>query len=75
FDEKQAKKRFNRSPQKRKSVFDEANIHEYKEKKSKKVKVKSSFAELTPLIDITANGYFQLNHEEGYFDIVQLTSK
>ncbi|MYL39827.1 hypothetical protein [Halobacillus litoralis] len=76
FDEKQTKNRLDRSPkQKRTTVFDESNIQEQKDKKSRKVKIKSSFAELSPLIDITANGYFQLNHEEGYFDIVQLTSK
>lgn len=61
--------------QKQRSVFDEANIQEQKERKSKKIKVKSSFAEISPVIDMTANGYFQLNHEEGYFEIVQLTSK
>lgn len=57
------------------AIFDEKNIQIEKKKRTKKEKVKSSFAEIAPVIDITANGYFQLSDGNGYFDIVQLTSK
>jgi hypothetical protein len=56
------------------SIFDESNIETKKDDKPKKIKVKSSFAEISPIIDITGNGYFQLSNEDGYMEIVQLTS-
>lgn len=75
FDEKQMKRKSNHSMDKQVAIFDEENIQSEKEWKPKKEKIKPSFAEISPIIDITTNGYFQLNNNNGYFDIVQLTSK
>ncbi|MYL43966.1 hypothetical protein [Virgibacillus salexigens] len=77
FDEKQMQKKVRRSKKEvaATTLFDESNIENKKEIHRKKYKVKSSFIEIAPIIDITANGYFQLNHNEGYFEMVQLTSQ
>lgn len=74
FEEK-TKKSSNSVPQKEKAIFDENSMNKEIVKKKKKVRVKSSFAEISPYIDITANGYFELSDKDGYFEIVQLTSK
>lgn len=56
------------------SIFDEKNLKKMQEKKEVKVKIKSSIADIIPVIDMTANGYFELRNHE-YLEIVQLTSK
>ncbi|RXZ02131.1 hypothetical protein [Fictibacillus sp. S7] len=56
------------------TIFDEKNLKRIQEKKEKKVKIKSSITDIIPVIDMTANGYFELRQNE-YLEIVQLTSK
>ncbi|NJP38982.1 hypothetical protein [Alkalicoccus luteus] len=74
FDEKNKKGRLKRIQPKGKSIFVEADAVRKKEEKKKKVAVKSSFADISPVIDITGNGYFQLSNEDGYMEIVQVSS-
>lgn len=56
------------------AVFSEKSIGKKRKDKERKISVKSSFTDVCPIVDITQNGYFQLSDEEGYFDIIQLTS-
>ncbi|MEK4306886.1 hypothetical protein [Oceanobacillus sp. FSL K6-0251] len=74
FEEK-SKKNGSFIPEKQTPIFDEKSMHKEKVKKEKKVRVKPSFADMSPYVDITANGYIELRDEDGYFEIVQLTSK
>lgn len=55
------------------AIFVEGD-HVQKQKKETKPKVKSSFADIAPVIDLTGNGFLELSDEKGYMDIVQLTS-
>lgn len=56
------------------AIFDERNLLKVQEKKQKKVKIKSSISDIIPVVDMTANGYFELRNHE-YLEILQLTSK
>ncbi|MCM3169465.1 hypothetical protein [Peribacillus frigoritolerans] len=56
------------------SIFDEKNLKKMQKTKEKKIKIKSSIADIIPVIDMTANGYFELRNHE-YMEIIQLTSK
>lgn len=57
------------------SIFDERDLENKRVKKERKPKIMSSFSEISPIIDMTENGFFELNNDEGYLDILQLTSK
>jgi len=57
------------------AIFDESQIKVEKKRKKEKVKLKSSFADIAPYVDITANGYIELSDDAGFLEIVQLTSK
>ncbi|WP_054637619.1 hypothetical protein [Thalassobacillus sp. C254] len=74
FDEKNKKGRLKKSPSQGTSIFVEANKEPKKVEPEKKVKVKQSFAEIAPVIDITGNGFFQLSDHAGYMEIVQVSS-
>lgn len=56
------------------TIFDEKNLKKMQERKEKKVKIKSSITDIIPVIDMTANGYFETRTHE-YMEILQLTSK
>jgi|GEM_PF-575029 len=56
-------------------LFDERDIQVQKRKEKKlKNKVKPSFAEISPIVDITANGFFEMS-DKGYMEILQLSSQ
>lgn len=56
------------------SIFDEKNLKRMRAQKEKRIKIKSSVADIIPVIDITANNFFEMvNHE--FLEIIQLTSK
>lgn len=74
FDEKNKKGRLRKGQTKGSSIFVESNVEQKRENKEKKIKVKSSFAEIMPVIDMTGNGYFQLSNDDGYMEIVQVSS-
>lgn len=56
------------------AILDERNITEDKKIKSKKSKVKSSFAEIAPIIDITSNDFFEMRGGE-FLEIIQIETK
>jgi hypothetical protein len=74
FDESNKKGRLKKIQPKGNSIFVESNAVRKKEEKEKKVVVKSSFADISPVIDMTGNGFFQLSHDDGYMEILQVSS-
>ncbi|SDJ00178.1 hypothetical protein [Alteribacillus bidgolensis] len=75
FDEKKKKRLLGKKGSNGTSVFVESDTNNTTPKeKPMKQKVQSSFADIAPVIDITGNGYLQLSINDGYMDIVQLTS-
>jgi hypothetical protein len=57
------------------SIFDEKKLKKMQQAKEKKMKIKSSIADIIPIVDMTANGYFELRNRQEYMEILQLTSK
>lgn len=56
------------------AILDEKNTVSEKKIKEKKKKVKSSFAEITPIIDVTNNDFFEMRSGE-YMEIIQIETK
>ena len=56
------------------AILDEKNTVSEKKIKEKKKKVKSSFAEITPIIDVTNNDFFEMRSGE-YLEIIQIETK
>jgi hypothetical protein len=56
------------------AILDESNVITEKTKKEKKAAVKSSFAEICPIIDITNNDFFEMKSGE-YLEILQIETK
>lgn len=56
------------------AILDENNIIGQKSKKSKKTAVKSSFADIAPIIDVTHNDFFEMRNGE-YLEILQIETK
>ncbi len=56
------------------AVLDESNIVSLKEKREKRKKIISSFADIVPIIDIVEYDFFEMRNGE-YMEIVQVTSK
>jgi len=71
LDEKKTKQK---SSQNGFAILDENNVISEKQEKQKKTAVKSSFAEICPIIDITNNDFFEMRSGE-YLEIVQIESK
>lgn len=57
------------------SIFDERKLKKVQQVRERKIKIKSSIADIIPIVDMTANGYFELRDGHGYMEILQLTSK
>lgn len=56
------------------AVLDESNLVLEKERKEKKAAVKSSFAQISPIVDVTNNDFFEMRSGE-YMEIIQIESK
>ena len=56
------------------AILDEKNTVSEKKTKEKKKKVKSSFAEITPIVDVTNNDFFEMRSGE-YMEIIQIETK
>ncbi|WP_141719979.1 hypothetical protein [Domibacillus iocasae] len=56
------------------AVLDESNLILEKERKEKKAAVKSSFAQISPIVDVTNNDFFEMRSGE-YMEIIQIESK
>ena len=56
------------------AVLDETNVITEKSRKEKKEKVKPSFANISPVVDITNNDFFEMRSGE-YMEIIQIESK
>lgn len=56
------------------AIMNEKNIMSVQERKEKRVKVISSFADIIPIIDIAEFDFFEMRNGE-YMEIVQVTSK
>ncbi|WNS78831.1 hypothetical protein RRU94_02480 [Domibacillus sp. DTU_2020_1001157_1_SI_ALB_TIR_016] len=56
------------------AVLDESNLVLEKERKEKKAAVKSSFAQISPVVDVTNNDFFEMRSGE-YMEIIQIESK
>lgn len=56
------------------AILDEKNTVSEKKIKEKKKKVKSSFAEIAPIVDITNNDFFEMRSGE-YLEIIQIETK
>ena len=56
------------------AILDETNVVSERKEKKKKTTVKSSFAEICPIVDITNNDFFEMRSGE-YLEIVQIDSK
>ncbi|MFS0788843.1 hypothetical protein ABC345_20995 [Shouchella sp. 1P09AA] len=56
------------------AVFIQDNETSPKRPKDKKPRIKSSFADIAPTIDLTANGYCELSNGDGFMEVIQLTS-
>lgn len=56
------------------AIMNEKNIMSVKERKEKRAKVVSSFADIIPVIDIAEFDFFEMRNGE-YMEIVQVTSK
>ncbi|WP_252314406.1 hypothetical protein [Sinobaca sp. H24] len=74
FDEKNKKGLLKKVQPKGNSIFVESEAVRRKEDKEKKISVKSSFAEITPITDITGNGFLELSNDDGFMEIVQVSS-
>ena len=72
FDEKKVNKKVGK--EKSQAVLDERNLITQRKMDQKKVKVLPSFADITPIIDISNNDFFEMRHGE-YLEILQITSK
>ena len=55
-------------------ILDEKNIVEKTITKEKKIKIKSNFGQITPILDMTENDFFYMRNGE-YLEILQLDSK
>lgn len=55
-------------------ILDEKNIVEKPLTKEKKIKIKSNFGQITPILDMTENDFFYMRNGE-YLEILQLDSK
>ena len=56
------------------AIMNEKNIMSIQERKEKRAKVISSFADITPIIDIAEFDYLEMRNGE-YMEIIQVTSK
>lgn len=56
------------------AILDEKNVVSEKKIKKSKVKVKSSFADISPIVDITNNDFFEMRSGE-YLEIIQIETK
>lgn len=56
------------------AIMDERNIMSIRERKEKREKVISSFADIIPIIDIAEFDFFEMRNGE-YMEIIQVTSK
>lgn len=56
------------------AVLDEKNLKSTKELVEKKAKVKASFAEICPIVDVTNNDFFEMKNGE-FLEIIQVSSK
>lgn len=56
------------------AILDEKNLLTDKNVKKKKDKVKSSFAEIAPIIDITNNNFYEMRSGE-FMEIIQIETK
>jgi hypothetical protein len=56
------------------AVLDENNLKKEREISEKKKKVISSFASISPIIDVTNNDFFEMRNGE-YMEIIQVSSK
>ncbi|WP_341963644.1 hypothetical protein NM897_17350 (plasmid) [Planococcus maritimus] len=56
------------------AILDERNTVSEKKVKTKKARVKSSFADISPIIDITNNDFFEMRSGE-YMEIIQIETK
>lgn len=72
FDEKKVNKK--EGKEKSQAVLDERNLITQRKMDQKKVKVLPSFADITPIIDISNNDFFEMRNGE-YLEILQITSK
>lgn len=72
FDEKNVKKKS--AKEKSQAILDERNLVAQRKLDRKKVKVLSSFADITPFVDISNNDFFEMRNGE-YLEILQITSK
>ncbi|MCZ2260750.1 hypothetical protein [Sporosarcina sp. G11-34] len=72
FDEKKVNKKVGK--EKSQAVLDERNLITQRKMDQKKVKVLPSFADITPIIDISNNDFFEMRNGE-YLEILQITSK
>lgn len=62
------------------SLFSEKDIERKRERKQPPPKVKSSFADISPFIDLTELDFYELSNADGlttdgYLEVLQLTSK
>ncbi len=73
IDERKYKKRKNHGNA-ASAVMDEKNMMSLKERKEKRKKIISSFADIVPIIDIVEYDFFEMRNGE-YMEIVQVTSK
>lgn len=56
------------------AILDEKNVISEKKVKDKKAKVKSSFGDISPVVDITNNDFFEMRSGE-YLEIIQIETK
>lgn len=56
------------------AILDEKNLLSERQLKQKTPKVKSSFAAITPIIDVTNNDFFEMRNGE-FMEVLQITSK
>lgn len=56
------------------AILDEKNVISEKKVKDKKAKVKSSFGDISPVIDITNNDFFEMRSGE-FLEIIQIETK
>lgn len=71
INEKNLKKK---KKEKSTAILDEKNVISERKVKEKKAKVKSSFADISPIVDITNNDFFEMRSGE-YLEIVQIETK
>jgi len=56
------------------AILDEKNVISEKKVKDKKAKVKSSFGDISPVVDITNNDFFEMRSGE-FLEIIQIETK